>query len=120
MVGAIQPYFLGDTAPGNARERAMRPATPAAAGGGHCRAQHYRKRPGQLPPADGRLLSPPTHSYSSQRHPGVRTSIQSTAGGRGWMRVSNTAATMTGQPDRHQLMASPLGEGPLEPVRALR
>ena len=27
MPGAIQPYFLGDTAPGNARERAMRPKT---------------------------------------------------------------------------------------------
>ena len=35
----------------------MRPAAPAAAGGGHGRAQQGRKRPGQLPPADGRLLS---------------------------------------------------------------
>ena len=57
MSGAIQPHFLGDTAPGYTRERAMRPATPAAAGGGHGRAQYGRKRPGQLPPADGRLLS---------------------------------------------------------------
>ena len=56
MAGAIQHYFLGDTAPGNTRERAVRPAMPAAAGDGHNRAQHDRKRPGQLPSADGRLL----------------------------------------------------------------
>ena len=86
MSGAIQPHFLGDTAPGYTRERAMRPATPAAAGGGHGRAQYGRKRPGQLPPADGRLLSPPTHSYSSQRHPGVRRPDIDTVNGRGpWL-----------------------------------
>ena len=78
--------------------------------------------PGSCPRLTGACSPhPPTPTHPRDiRASGDRTSIQSTAGGRGWTRVSNTAATMTGQPDRHQLMASPLGEGPLEPVRALR
>ena len=68
MVGAIQPYFLGDTAPGNTRERAMRPATPAAAGGGHCRAQERNmvaSAPGSCPRLSGACSPhPPTPTHS--------------------------------------------------------
>ena len=63
----------------------MRPATPAAAGGGHDRAQQGRKRPGQLPPADGRLLS--------NRRPRAMTGLAKPAYGEAaWLRFFTGAA----------------------------